>query len=331
VEPNKEPLSSLEPVTPGSKGEDSIKTDFEQFYESSLLPYLDGLKLGASAYRNWKYFTIATVICTVVFFCLFQFFKFQSGALLGGLSLIITLSGVYFFTQKSEKYVDDFKDQIIRKIIFHIDKEAIYKPMHFVSKKEYKASGLFRRRFTEYDGDDYWQSVYRGTSFHCSELMVRYEDSTTATTLFKGLFISIDINPVYAGATYVWMRGDEQLPASVADEEYRMYTLPDVEKYTALTEGFRKVYSVYTTHVSQAQQLISAERQLQMLELKLRTKRDIVFSFVAGKSYVALPFDDDLLEPVKGNLNNKEAYKKYFFTFLLVFNIIKVLDLERLK
>lgn len=330
MEPNKEHSFSLQPFA-GNAGEETIKTDFEQFYEQALLPYLDGLNLEASAYRNWKYFTICTAIGTVLFFSLFQFFHFQSGALLGGILFAFTLVGIYFFVQKNEKYVDDFKDQVIRKIILHIDEKAVYKPMHFVSKKEYKASGLFRRRFTEYDGDDYWQSVYRHLSFHCSELMVRYEDSTTATTLFKGLFLSVDISPVYAGATYVWTKGDEQLPASVADEQYRMYTLPDVERYTALSEDFKKHFAVYTTHHSQAQYMITSDRQQQMLELKKRTSRDIVFSFVAGKCYIALPMDEDLLEPVKGDLKNKEVYKKYFFTFLLVFNIIKTLELEKLK
>jgi hypothetical protein len=325
----KNPLS-LQPVAP-SGSEETIKTDFEEFYEGSLLPYLDGLNLEASAYRNWKYFTISTAIGTVLFFALFQFLHFQSGALLGGILFLFTLIGIYFFVQKNEKYVDDFKEQIIKKIILHIDENVVYKPMNFVSKKEYKASGLFRRRFTEYDGDDYWQSVYRNIAFHCSELMVRYEDSTTATTLFKGLFLAADINPVYSGATYVWIKGEAQLPASVADEQYRMYSLPDVEKVTSLSAEFRSHFSVYTTHQSQAALLLSPGRQEQMLALKNKTKRDIVFSFVAGKCYVALPMDDDLLEPVKGNLKKKEVYKNYFFTFLLIFNIIKVLELEKLR
>lgn len=330
MEPNKEHLFSLQPIK-GDPGEDTIKTDFELFYEQSLLPYLDGLSLEASAYRNWKYFTIAAAIGTVVFFFLFQFVQLKSGALLSVILLGCTLIGVYFFVQKNERYVDDFKEQIIRKIIQHIDGNAVYKPMHFVSKREYKASGLFRRRFTEYDGDDYWQSVYRSVPFHCSELLVRYEDATTATTLFKGLFLSADINSVYSGATYVWTKGEEQLPASVADEQYRMYSLPDVEKYSNLSDEFRKYFSVFSTHFSQVPYLITAERQAQMLELKRRTSREIVFSFVAGKCYVALPMQEDLLEPVKGNLKNKEVYKKYFFTFLLLFNIIKTLELEKLR
>ncbi len=239
--------------------------------------------------------------------------------------------GVYFFTQKSEKYIDDFKEQVIGKIIGHIDSKAVYKPMHFVSKKEYKASGLFRRKFTGYDGDDYWQSVYQSIPFHCSELMVRYEDTATATTLFKGLFLCANINSMYTGATYIWSKGDEQLPASVADEEYRMFQLPDVEKYNQLSDEFRRVFSVYSSHFSLVPYLLTAERQQQMLDLRKKTSHHIVFSFVAGRCYVAIPMDDDLLEPVTGNLANKEAYKKYFFTFLLVFNIIKVLELEKLR
>lgn len=68
-----------------------------------------------------------------------------------------------------------------------------------------------------------------------------------------------------------------------------------------------------------------------MLELKFKTGRDIVFSFVAGKCFVAIPMEENLLEPAANGLQDKESYKKYFFTFLLVFNIIRELELKRLQ
>ena len=311
--------------------EERIQTDFETFYTTNLQPFLAQLEAEAKAYRNWKHFTIGSAALAIVFLLLYQFLKVQTGVVTGLLLLLITAIGIYFTTKKNEAFIDDFKEKIISRIIHHISPAAVYKPMQYLSKKEYRLSGLYRRRFTDYDGDDYWKASYRGVNFHCSELMVRYEDSTTATTIFKGLFIAAAISGFYGNGTYVWTKGASQLPVSMADENYRMYPLPDIEKYYALTESFRNYFSVYSSNFSETQNILTPALQQKMIQLKERTGRDIVFSFVAGKCFVAVPMEEDLLEPTATGLQDKESYKKYFFTFLLVFNIVQELELNRLQ
>ena len=67
-----------------------------------------------------------------------------------------------------------------------------------------------------------------------------------------------------------------------------------------------------------------------MLAIKNKLEKDIVFSFVAGKCYIALPFEENLLEPTSKGIRDKEEIKKYFYSVLLVFNIINKLELYRL-
>lgn len=311
--------------------EEQIKTDFEKFYDTNLKPYLLQLYSSAQAFKNWKYFTIGCAILGVIFLLLYQFLKIDSGVVTGLILLIIAAIGIYYTTEKKEKFTDDFKEQIISRIIHHISPSSVYKPMQYLSKKEFKLSGLYRRRFTEYGGDDYWKAIYQGVSFHCSELLVRYEDSTTGTTIFRGLFITAGINAYYNNCTYIWTKGDTQLPASMADETYRMYPLPHVQRYPVANEAFNLKFSVYSSNFSDTQKILTTSLQQNMLALKERIGRDIVFSFVAGKCFVALPMEEDLLEPTVSGLQDKEAYKKYFFTFLLVFNIIRELELNKLQ
>lgn len=311
--------------------EERIHTDFETFYTTNLQPFLAQLEAEAKAYRNWKHFTIGSAALAIVFLLLYQFLKVQTGVVTGLILLLITAIGIYFTTKKNEAFIDDFKEKIITRIIHHISPAAVYKPLQYLSKKEYRLSGLYRRRFTGYDGDDYWKASYRGVNFHCSELRVRYEDSITATTIFRGLFIAATISGYYNHGTYVWTKGASQLPASMADESYRMYPLPDIEKYYAVTESFKNYFSVYSSNFWETQQLLSPALQQKMIQLKERTGRDIVFSFVAGKCFVAVPMEEDLLEPTATGLQDKESYKKYFFTFLLVFNIVQELELNRLQ
>ncbi|RYY69119.1 MAG: DUF3137 domain-containing protein [Chitinophagaceae bacterium] len=308
-----------------------IETNFERFYETNLQPYLLQIGLTARAYKNWKYFTIGAAILGVVFICLYQFLKIESAGLIALCLFIMAVTGVYYTTQKKEAFIDDFKEKIISRIIHHISAAAVYRPMQYLSKKEYKLSGLYRRRFSSYEGDDYWKARYLGLDFHCSELLVRYEDSTTATTLFKGLFIAAGISNYYSAGTYVWTKGEIQLPSSIADEAYRMYPLPNVQRYPAEDEQFNKSFSVYSSNFSEAGKILTPARQQKMLALKHKIGRDLVFSFVAGKCFVAIPMEDDLLEPTAERLQDKESYKKYFFTFLLVFNIVRELELNKLQ
>jgi hypothetical protein len=311
--------------------DEQIKTNFENFYDEHLKPYLLQLEASARAYKNWKHFTIGCGILGVVFILLYQFLKVESGLDIALSLFIMAVAGIFYTTESNEKFIDDFKQQVIARILHHISPSAVYKPLQFLSKKEYRQSGLYRRRFTEYDGEDYWQASYDGVSFHCSELTVRYEDAAIATTIFKGLFITAVISGYYNNGTYIWTKGESQLPASMADETYRMYPLPAVERYRVEDEAFNAQFSVYSSNFSDTQKILTPSLLQKMQELKFKTGRDIVFSFVAGKCYVAIPMEEDLLEPAVKGLQNKESYKKYFFTFLLVFNMIRELELKRLQ
>ena len=304
--------------------------NFEDFYKRKIQPSLDELDNDKSAAANWKRFTWFTGAGTFTSFLLYYNRLLPIGHILAIAMLIMCIIGVYFSAKYSDRYIDDFKEKIIGPIITYIYPSAVYKPMGFISKKEYKASGLYRRRFTHFDGDDYWETVYNGLAFHCSEIKSWIEDSTGKTYIFKGLFFCARINRSFSGGTYLWTKGNSQLPASMADEHYRMYPLPHVQKVNTGHEAFSKHYTVYTSNVDEASLILSYNMMDHILLIKEKLGKDIVFSFVAGKCYIAVPFEENLLEPPKNGLRDKEEIKNYFLTILLVFNIINRLELNRL-
>lgn len=306
------------------------RDDFENFYARNIIPHLDELGQEANSAKNWKAFTLATGILAFASFLLSYFELLPSGLMLAGAMAVSCIIGIYFYTRYSDRYIDDFKEKIIRQIINYIQPEAVYKPMGFVSKKEYRASGLFRRRFTHFDGDDYWQSVFNGVSFHCSEIKSWYRDPTGTASIFQGLFFVAKISDGFNGGTYIWAKGHAQLPSSMADEHYRLFPLPDVKRMQVPNELFNKYFSVYTTNADQASLILSYHMMDHMVRIREKLDREIVFSFVAGKCFIAVPFEENLLEPVSGKLCDKEEIRNYFFTILLVFNMIKTLELNRL-
>jgi len=308
---------------------DEIK-NFEDFYKHKIQPSLDELDMDESAAANWKRFTWFTGAGTFGSFLLYYTKLLPIGHILAVAMLIMCIIGVYFSAKYSDRYIDDFKEKIIGPIITYIHPAAVYKPMGFVSKKEYKASSLYRRRFTHFDGDDYWETVYNGLAFHCSEIKSWIEDAAGINYIFKGLFFCARINNAFAGGTYLWTKGNAQLPASMADEHYRMFPMPHVQRVNTNHQAFDKYYSVYTTNANEASMILSYNMMDHILLIKEKLGRDIVFSFVAGKCYIAVPFEENLLEPPKKGLRDKEEIKDYFLTILLVFNIINRLELNRL-
>ncbi len=308
---------------------DEIK-NFEDFYKLKIQPSLDELDNDESAASNWKRFTWFTGAGTFASFLMYYTRLLPIGHILAIAMLIMCIIGVYFSAKYSDRYIDDFKEKIIGPIITYIYPSAVYKPMGFISKKEYKASGLYRRRFTHFDGDDYWESVYNGLSFHCSEVKSWIEDAAGVNYIFKGLFFCARINNSFTGGTYLWTKGNSQLPASMADERYRLFPLPHVQRVNTGHASFDKHYSVYTSNTDEASLILSYHMMDHILLIKEKLERDIVFSFVAGKCYIAVPFEENLLEPPKKGLRDKEEIKNYFLTILLVFNIINRLELNRL-
>ncbi len=304
--------------------------DFESFYAIKIQPFLDELDNERFSAYNWKKFTLFTGAGAFISFLLNYLKILPSGIILAAGMLLMCVTGVYFWTKYNDRYLDDFKEKIIGQIITYIYPSAVYKPMGFISKKEYKTSSLYRRRFTHFDGDDYWQSVYNGVAFHCSEIKAWYSDVAGTETIFKGLFFIARINPSFTGGTYIWIKGQAQLPSSIADEHYRMYPLPKVMRMKVDHEKFDKNYSVYTTNPNQASLILSYNMMDHMLLIKEKLEKDISFSFVAGKCYIAVPFEENLLEPTKKGIRDKQEIKNYFYSILLVFNIIRKLELNRL-
>lgn len=304
--------------------------DFESFYTLKIEPTLRDLDADESSALNWKKFTLFTGLGAFVSFLLYYLKYLPIGHILAIAMFIMCIIGVYFSARYSDRFIEDFKEKIIGQIITYIYPSAVYKPMGFVSKKEYKASGLYRRRFTHFDGDDYWESVYHGVAFHCSEIKSWIEDSTGVSYIFKGLFFVARINSSFSGGTYIWTKGNVQLPASIADEHYRMFPLPRVHKIKTNHTEFDKQYAVYTTSSYEASLLLTHTMMDHMLLIKAKLGRNIVFSFVAGKCNIAVPFDENLLEPSRRGLRDKEEIKNYFYTILLVFNIMGKLELNRL-
>lgn len=304
--------------------------NFDGFYSKHIQPYVEKISRNETAYNNWQRFTIAMGIGCFASFFLNYLGYFPSGNIIAGTMLLLLIVGIIYCARYSDRYIDDFKEKIIGQIITCIQPGSVYKPMGFISKKEYIASGLFRQKFTHFDGDDFWQSEYNGLPFHCSEINAWSQFLSGRDHIFKGLFFTVKLSRSITGGTYIWSRQNVQLPASVADEAYRMFHLPQVHAVKISNTDFNKQYRIYATNTHEALSIVDTAMMDHMLQIKERLKKEIVYSFVAGNCYIAVPFEENLLEPSGKGVKDKAAIRNYFYTILLVFSIIKKLELNSL-
>ena len=315
------------------------KKDFETFYTQKLGPLISNLKTEAGAAGNWGIIAPVTGFVTLLIFVGYQAGYIQGH---GGMAIFLCITAiaisVYFYTNKNDRYTKDFKETVIREIITYLLPGITYKPDEVIAKPEYRYSGLYRHKFDYYDGDDYMEGIYKSVSFRCSELHTQYERlgagivGSRLITIFKGLFFVAEINKGYRAGTYIWSHGEDQTGGSVADERYRLMHMPNVYKIKLQQSGadFENNFSVYSTNPAEAGSIVTAAMAERLVRFKKQLNREIAVSFVAGRCYVAIGINEDLLEPSGFDTDDREEVKKYFFTILLVLSIINQLHLNEL-
>lgn len=305
--------------------------DFETFYKTKLLHFINDLELQRNEAGKWSFAGTGFILLAI---CCFFIYQVVAGIVF---SILIFFS-FYKYTKKKEAFDDNYKKTIINEIINFINPGLSYKPDTYVSSKEYRASGLYRYKYNNYDGDDYIEGDYKNVNFHCSEIETSFDSyqdvplrsiqNGNSLIIFKGLFFVARIN-YFKGGTYIWNRGDEQLAVSIMDEHYRLFSLPRVYRIKVAHEQFNKYFSVYSTYPAEAEVLLNQEMLQRITDFRKQLDRDIRISVVAGKFYVAIPVEENLLEPSPHNLKDKEKIKNYFFSILLILSIINQLRLSR--
>jgi Protein of unknown function (DUF3137) len=313
--------------------ENGIK-NFEDFFRVKIAPLLPELQQADTVIRQWRMAAIISGIVLGLFII-----ASLSGVLTGSiLATCVTAGGIaaisfYNYVTKDNEYVDKYKGTIILSVIEYLHPGLEYKPDSTVTEKEYRQSGLYRRNYDYFEGGDLIKGVYKRVPFHCSELHTKYDGGrrrNRSIKIFKGLFFSAPVSSKFKGGTYVWVKGREQLGLSIADEAYRLIAFPETRHFNTGNSLFDSFYSVYTTNVAEAAALLNSEMMNDLIRFRNQVQRNVAFSVVMGKCYVAIPVKEDLFEPSE-NPDNREEIKQYFFSVLLILSIINQLNLSRLQ
>lgn len=274
--------------------------DFRQFYNQSIHPEL--LYLERKRLRLLRLCAVGGVMILGVFALQIYFDVFA-------LTLILGLSagfGAVFLALRIQTYYTEFKPRIVELILDYIDNEVNFSfegfdPKGGIPAERFLASKIFPTAEI-YHAEDLIKGQIRETPIELCELRVR-EISPVRNRLdrvFVGLFLVGD-----------YRRQDMKGAILALPDSYRKYLSRSERAFhlmgarrvrNNLLPEFEALFDTYATPDTRISDVLSADLQRSILQFLQRfqamnRQKDIYFSIIRDKIYIALTQDKNLLEP----------------------------------
>lgn len=233
-------------------------------------------------------------------------------------------------------YYQEFKPRIVGLVLDFIDNDINfgsfrYDPKGAIPLEQFLASKIFTRA-DEYEAEDMITGQVRELPFELCELRVR-EFSDVRTRLdyvFRGVFLRGD-----------FLRVDMQGGVLLLPDTYRKY-LSRSERAFHLIGGrrvqnnllpeFEACFDTYATPNVRLQDVLSDDLQRAILQFRQRfqevnRQKEMYFSIIDDKIYIALTQDKDLLEPsLFRNTVSYEVVREFFEDINLLMEILRTVD-----
>lgn len=243
---------------------------------------------------------------------------------------------IAYLVFRIQVFFKEFKPRIVELLLDFIDNDVNfsfkgYDPKDSISREDFLESRIFTTA-DDYIGEDLIQGQVRETPFEACELRVR-EFSDVRNRLdyvFRGIFLIAD-----------YQRWDMHGGVLVLPDAYRKY-LSRSERAFNLMGGkrikgkvlpeFEAIFDTYATPDARIQDVISEEMQRAILNFRHRfqqsnRQKEIYFSIIGDKIYLALTQDRDLLEPSLFITNvSFEMVKEFYEDLELLLNLVKEVD-----
>lgn len=269
-------------------------------------------------------------------------FLFIFGMLLIGIwleVLVVTLmfilvAGIYIFVlyRRIKEFIATFKPNIINLITDFIDDginfgEMTYAADQKIPQSKFEASGIFGTSPDLYEGEDYLKGSIGNIPFEMCELNVREESKVRQRLnyVFKGIFLIATIDYPIRGELLVLPRA------------YRQYLTRSIRAFVhkkgkpadgfIRSPEFREIWMTYATLEGVFSNVLSLEMQERIVDYHVATEKEIYFSFLNNKIYVAVTEHKDILEPFIFRTNvSYELVREFYEDLTLLLQIVEDFD-----
>lgn len=303
--------------------------EFESFFNKSLKTDLENLdKRRKVIVKRFLILLLGIFIPSVAVFILIELF--WGIAISIGVFLLL-----FFFWVRDKLFLNDFKQQVINRIVYFISPDLTYDPKGHVSLSEFVTSRIFLTSVDRYNGDDLVWGKIDKTEFRFSEFKAEYKTTTTDSkgrtrtqwhTIFKGLFFIADFNKEFTGSTVV-------LP-NVFGKGFgfmkKVMGISRREKLVSLEDpDFSKQFNVYSDDQVKARYILSTSLMSRITEFKKKHKNNIYLSFVDSKMYLGISHTKNLFEPnYLKSLTDFSVVRDYYDDLILAVGVVEDMNLN---
>ncbi len=304
--------------------------DFRLFYNQSIHPEL--LHLERRRQRLVRLLSFAALLIGGVV-------ALQLALQIFVLTLVLFLPVgfmVAYLGFRVQVYFQEFKPRIVGLILDFIDNDVnysglAYQPKGLIDKKRFLESLIFNKA-EDYAGEDLIKGQVRETPFELCELRVQAFSPvlTQLDEVFQGVFLIGHFR-----------RPDMRGKLLVIPDALRKYFLDSTRRFhlqggrrvrNNMLIEFERLFDTYATPDARVKDILSADMQRAVLAFRQRfrdknRKKELYFSIIDDKIYLALSQDTDLLEPslLASNVSY-ELIREYYDDIRLLLDLVRDVD-----
>ena len=233
-----------------------------------------------------------------------------------------------FFQEFKPRIVGLLMDFIDNDVNFHFD---AYEAEGFLPPEKFLASKIFTVA-TDYAGEDLIRGQVRETPFEVCELRVKEfsESRSRLDYVFRGVFLIAD-----------FQRWDMHGQLLVLPDAYRKYLSRSERAFHRgggrrlrdhLLPEFETFFDTYATPDTRVKNVLTDDMQRAILEFRMRyqefnNQKEIYFSIIGDKLYVALTQPRDLLEPsLFGSNVSFETVREFYEDLKMLLDLVLEVD-----
>lgn len=314
--------------------------EFKQYYEQNLFEYLKNFDKKRIILRNITYINITLFLSLFISgYFILELTYYHPIWLLTLIPVVVLM--IFLAIRRFNKkkiFRDEFKREVIKKIITFIDENLSYDYQSRISDTEFYKSKIFTTSADRSRGEDLIYGKIDKTDIKFSELHLEYKTTSTDSngntreqwhTIFKGVFFIADFNKHFNTETIVLPDGLERVFGKFARKLQNIGKRKGKKLIHLENPEFEKYFKVYADDEIESRYLLTPALMDRILTLKKTSNIKISFSFIDSNIYMALPILKNLFEPRIFNNNYSYEFLKESFSYLITFiSIVDELNLN---
>jgi len=241
----------------------------------------------------------------------------------------------WLYTYLTNDYNVDFKNKIIAPLIHEIDNNLRYSPQAHISTAEFNRSKLFSARPDRVSGNDYVQGSIDDipiefSDFHAQKKHKDSKGRETWETLFRGLFLISEFPKNFHAQTVVLPDSAQKIFGDLIGNWLQSNNFSQNELVKMDNPEFEKEFVVYSSDQIEARYILTPALMQKLLNYKKKSKHPLYVSFIGGKIYMAIEYNDDMFEAsLFHSLLEYKIAMQYLSTLHLAVGIVEELKLNR--